>query len=202
MSDSRHKLVLASHNQGKIDEIKALVADLPLQIVEASSYNLVEPEEYGETFFDNAKIKAISAMRVTGMPALADDSGLCVEALDGQPGIYTARWTLTAEGKKCSQHGIKTLLEKISHKTNRKAKFICVLAYAVPGEDVKFFAGEVQGHIAHQAMGGDGFGYDPIFCPDGYDISFAQMPGQEKQKISHRAQALQKFKKYLHNVYA
>ncbi|MBV9989939.1 MAG: RdgB/HAM1 family non-canonical purine NTP pyrophosphatase [Alphaproteobacteria bacterium] len=185
------KLVVASHNKGKVREIEALLAPLGFEIVGAE--NLEEPEETGATFEDNAILKARAACDATGLAALADDSGLSVEALDGAPGIYSARWA----GETKDFRAAMARVERELHGRNSKAKFVCVLALAKPGEAVQTFRGEVHGRLAFPPRGDKGFGYDPIFVADGMSETFGEIDPALKHSISHRAKAFEKFVKSL-----
>lgn len=192
------KLVVASHNDGKIAEIKTLLTPLNIEVQSAKELRLADVEETGKTFEENAKLKAETISLMCGMPCLADDSGLCVEALNGRPGVYSARYAPNRDFKQ----GMKMLLDELkeSGSDNRKAYFTCVLALACPNEDkVKLFEGRIDGSIAEKPKGDNGFGYDPIFIPDGYSESFAELSGEIKNSMSHRGRALEKLIKELKN---
>lgn len=188
------KLVIASHNQGKVREIQALLAPFGMDVVSASDLNLAEPDETGETFQENSLLKSIAAATASGLPALADDSGLSVNILGGAPGIYSARWAgprkdFTRAMKKV-QEAVREF-DSIEVKADRSASFICALSIAWPDGHTEVFEGCVSGQMVWPPCGDHGFGYDPTFKPDGYDITFAQMDPVEKHKISHRADAFQ-----------
>lgn len=185
------KLVVASHNAGKIAEIKTLLAPLKIEVQSAAELRLGDVEETGTTFEENAKIKANSISLMCGLPCLADDSGLCVDALDGRPGVYSARYAPDRNFKE----GMKMLLNEIkeSGSNNRKAHFSCCLALACPNQKTKIFEGRVDGSIAQSPKGSNGFGYDPIFIPEGYEQTFAELGDDVKNQISHRRRALEKF---------
>jgi XTP/dITP diphosphohydrolase len=183
---SSPKLVIASHNPGKVREIDDLLAAHALDIVSAGDLGLPEPVEDGVSFAENAGIKALAASRATGSPALADDSGLCVEALGGEPGIHSARWAGVGQDFAAAMARITAALEG---KEDRGAHFVCVLALAWPDGHVESFAGLVDGTLVWPPRGARGFGYDPIFLPTGYDITFGEMAPQKKHAISHRADA-------------
>lgn len=185
------KLVVASHNAGKIAEIKALLAPLKIEVQSAAELRLGDVEETGTTFEENAKIKANALSLMCGLPCLADDSGLCVDALDGRPGVYSARY---APNRNFNE-GMKMLLKEIetSGSNNRNAHFSCCLALACPNTKTKVFEGRVDGSIAAAPKGSNGFGYDPIFIPEGYDKTFAELGDDIKNQISHRRRALEKF---------
>lgn len=183
------KLVLASHNQGKIDELSQMLAPYGVKILSARDLKLPDVEETGETFAENAALKAETISEYTGMPCLADDSGLCVDALDGRPGVYSARYA--ADNNARINKLIRELRE--SGKADWSAHFSCVLALKIPHQKTKFFEGRVDGKIIENRRGSEGFGYDPIFVPDGYERTFAEMSKEEKAKISHRGKALLQF---------
>jgi len=183
------RLVVASHNEGKVREIADLLAPFDIDIVAAAELNLPEPDETGDSFVANAVLKAQAAAQAAGLPALADDSGLTVAALDGAPGIYSARW---AGPERDFQMAMAQVQEKLGQDANRRAHFISVLALAWPDEHVDCFEGRVDGNLIWPPRGACGFGYDPMFLPDGYTQTFGEMPYDEKQTISHRAVAFQK----------
>jgi len=185
------KLVVASHNDGKIAEIKTLLAPFNIEVSSAKDLRLGDVEETGTTFAENATLKAEALCLMCGLPCLADDSGLCVDALDGRPGVYSARYAPNRDFKE----GMKMLLNEMKDAQNpsRKAHFSCCMALACPNEKVKIFEGRVDGSIAEKPRGKNGFGYDPIFIPDGYNETFAELGDETKNKISHRRRALEKF---------
>jgi XTP/dITP diphosphohydrolase len=188
-------LVVASHNEGKVREIKALLGPHGILPVSAGSLGLPEPIEDGTTFAANAKIKAVASATGSGHAALADDSGLCVEALDGAPGIYSARWAGPSKDFRIAMNRIH---DELRHKglTTSRAKFVCALCVAQPSGEMQVFEGEVHGHLAFPPRGDRGFGYDPIFIADGMDQTFAEIDPAQKHAISHRAKA---FEKLLHS---
>ncbi len=190
-----NKLVVASHNIGKINEIKTLLAPLKIEVQSAAELHLTDIEETGKTFEENAKLKANTISLKCGLPCLADDSGLCVDALGGRPGIYSARYAPNRDFKK----GMEMLLKEItdSGSKNRKAHFSCFMALANPNQKTKIFEGRINGTIAEKPQGSGGFGYDPIFIPEGYDKTFAELGDDIKNKISHRSRALEKLIKEL-----
>lgn len=190
------EIIFASHNAGKITEIKQMLAPLGISVKSAQDMNLPDVEETGTTFAENSLIKSQTIAKAIGIPCIADDSGLCVDALDGAPGVYSARYAPNRDFDK----GMDKLLAEMAASPNksRKAHFSCVVSLAYPDGAYKLFEGRVEGTIANEKMAGaEGFGYDPLFIPDGYNISFAQMSKTEKNKISHRGRAMQKFKEYL-----
>ncbi len=190
------KIILATHNQGKIAEMREMLKPLGIAVSSAAELNLPDVEETGTTFEENAKLKAEQLSALSGLPCLADDSGLCVDALNGRPGVYSARYAPNRDFDK----GMQMLLDELSSTkdTERKAHFSCVMAFARPDEKTQVFEGRVDGKIAQAKKGSGGFGYDPIFVPDeGDGRSFAEFDGAEKNKISHRGRALRKFLEYL-----
>lgn len=185
------RLVIASHNGGKLREIAALLAPFALDIVGAGALGLPEPEETGATFVDNALLKARAAALASGAVALADDSGLAVAALDGAPGIYSARWA--GESKDFSAAMARVERELAARKaSDRGAKFVCALALAAPDGESAVFEGEVRGRLVFPPRGTKGFGYDPIFVAQGMSETFGEIEPSLKHAISHRAQAFEK----------
>ncbi len=189
------ELIFASHNKGKISEIKNLLSPLGIKVLSGEDLNLPEVEETGTTFEENAYIKALAAAKEKNIPCIADDSGLCVDAMGGRPGIYSARYAPNRDFDK----GIEKLLNELAetNSNNRSAHFSCVIVLANPNGNYKSFEGRVDGRIATKKSGTMGFGYDPIFIPTGFNRSFAEFDRDEKNKISHRGRALQKFITYL-----
>ncbi len=179
------RLVIASHNAGKVAEITALLAPHGIAVVDAAALGLPEPEETGDSFVANAELKS-RAGAAHGAIVLADDSGLAVAALDGAPGIYSARW---AGPTRDFAKAMALVAEKLAGKTDRRACFMCVLSLAWPDGHVQNYEGRVAGHLTWPPRGDKGFGYDPIFVPDGYDVTFGEMDPDEKHGISHRAVA-------------
>ncbi len=181
-----NKLIIASHNPGKVTEIADLLSAFDINVLSAKSLNLGEPVEDGKTFIANAEIKARAAATASGLPSLADDSGLCVHGLDGDPGIYSARW---AGPDKDFNLAMTTINTKLGDIPNRTAHFIAALALCWPDGHMEVFEGRVDGTLVWPPTGDRGFGYDPMFRPDGYDISFGHFDPAKKHKISHRADA-------------
>ncbi|MCQ2378600.1 MAG: RdgB/HAM1 family non-canonical purine NTP pyrophosphatase [Victivallaceae bacterium] len=180
-------IVIATANAHKVEEFRALMGKQDVDVKSLLDYPHMPPiEENGSSFRENASIKALAACNYCDVPAFADDSGLEVAALDGAPGIYSARYAPTAPER------IAKLLKALEGKTDRRARFVCVIAIAVNGEVVDTFEGEVRGRIADAPRGEGGFGYDPVFIPDGYDCTFAELSAEEKNRISHRAVAFRK----------
>ena len=186
------RLVVASHNAGKVREIGELIAPFRIEAVSAASLGLAEPEEPDPTFAGNALIKAHAAAKGANIPALADDSGLCVDALGGEPGVRSARWAGPAKDFRLAMDKVNDRLEAASA-GDRHAHFVCALAIAWPDGDAHVFEGKVDGQLTWPPRGTHGFGYDPIFVPDGYDITFGEMDQDKKHAISHRARAFKKF---------
>lgn len=186
------KLVIASHNPGKVREIAALLEPFGVEAVSAAELELPEPEETGTTFEANAELKARAAAEASGLPALADDSGLAVDALDGEPGIYSARWAGPERDWRAAMRRVHDLLDEKGRQTPRTARFICALCLAWPGGAREAFIGQIAGALTWPPRGDKGFGYDPIFVPEGHDITFGEMEPDAKHAISHRAQAFRK----------
>jgi XTP/dITP diphosphohydrolase len=185
---ANQRLVIASHNPGKIAELDELLAPFGVATVGAGALGLAEPEETGATFEDNATLKARAAAEASGVLALADDSGLVVPALGGAPGIYSARWAGPGEDFRPAMERVRRELGA----SDRRAHFVAVLALAWPNGDEATWRGEAHGHLIWPPRGERGFGYDPMFIPDGYDLTFGEMGPVLKHKISHRARAFAK----------
>jgi XTP/dITP diphosphohydrolase len=183
------RLVIASHNAGKVREIGELLKPYGIETVSAAALDLPEPEETGTTFVANAELKAIQAADLSGLPALADDSGLCVEALNGDPGIFSARWAGESRDFSEAMRRVNEALLAKGPETNRDAHFVCALALAWPDGHVEWFEGRVDGTLVWPPRGTNGFGYDAMFLPDGGKDTFGEMDPVSKHKISHRADA-------------
>lgn len=197
------RLVIASHNQGKVREIRDLLGPYGIEPVSAAELDLPEPEETGTSFVANAELKALQAADLSGLPALADDSGLCVEALGNAPGIYSARWGVAAPGLDglepvaafegrdfaLAMRRVNDRLEALPPGTSRAAHFVCALALAWPDGHVEWFEGRVDGTLVWPPRGDRGFGYDPMFVPLGHAITFGEMDPAAKHAMSHRADA-------------
>lgn len=181
-------LVIATHNRGKLEEIGAMFRGKAISLTCAADHGLSAPEETGRTFLENATLKALSVARATGTPALADDSGFCVEALDGAPGVYSADWAETPGGRDFGA-AMRKVHNAMGDEKNRRAAFVCCLALAWPDGHVESAEGRVAGEVVWPPRGDKGFGYDPMFMPDGYGVTYAEMPADEKNKNSHRAAA-------------
>jgi XTP/dITP diphosphohydrolase len=191
------RLLIATHNAGKLAEMQQLFAPLGISVTGAAEMNLAEPEETETTFVGNARIKAHAAAKATGLPALSDDSGIEVEALGNAPGVYTADWAETPDGRDFMMAMTKTynLLEQASAPHPRRARFCATLVLAWPDGHDEVLAGTVSGTLVWPVRGALGHGYDPMFQPDGYDITFAEMTAAQKNAISHRADAVAKLLK-------
>ena len=188
-------LVVASHNPGKVREIKALLGPHGIEPLGAGELHLPEPEETGATFIANAELKARAAADLSGHPALADDSGLWVNALNGEPGIYSARWAGPSKDFRVAMARIEKELQD-KNATDLSAKFVCALSLAMPHGEMVSFEGEVHGTLTFPPRGAQGFGYDPIFIADGERETFGEMEPHKKHAMSHRAHA---FAKLLHS---
>lgn len=189
------ELVIASHNKGKLREIAALLEPYGVTVSSAADHGLEEPEETEDSFAGNARIKAHFAAKATGIPALSDDSGITVEALDGAPGVYTADWAETPNGRDFPMAMTKvwTLLEEKGAPAPRKAAFNCTLCLAWPDGYDEVFEGRVEGQVVWPMRGENGFGFDPVFQPDGEELTFGEMEPARKDAMSHRADAFAKF---------
>jgi XTP/dITP diphosphohydrolase len=185
------RLVIASHNEGKVREIAELLAPFGIEAVSAGKFGLAEPEEVGASFAENAMLKAVAAARASGFPALADDSGLEVAALGGEPGIHSARWGGEKRNFGLAMDRVHRELEAAGAK-DWSANFTCALALAAPEGRGAVFEGKVFGTLTWPPCGTNGFGYDPIFVPQGYSETFGEMEPQLKDSISHRARAFEK----------
>lgn len=188
------RLIIASHNDGKIREINELVSLFQIEAISAKKIGLIDPEETGLTFAENASLKAQSASAASGLPALADDSGLSVTALSGAPGVYSARWAGEPRDFNYAMAKVENALEE-SGTEDFSARFVCALCLAWPDGHEEMFEGEVRGRLIFPPRGENGFGYDPIFIAEGYDITFGEMDPAEKHAISHRADAFRKLMK-------
>jgi XTP/dITP diphosphohydrolase len=187
-------LVIASHNEGKVREIRALLAPYGIEPVSAASLDIPEPVETGTSFAANAELKARFSADLSGLVALADDSGLCVDALGGDPGVYTADWAETPNGRdwNLAMRKVEDALQAKGPEAGRDAHFVCVLSLCWPDGHVESFEGRVDGTLAWPPRGTIGFGYDPVFVPLGHEQTFAELPPEEKHRISHRADAFAK----------
>jgi XTP/dITP diphosphohydrolase len=201
------RIVVASHNPGKVREIAELLAPHGIEPVSAAELDLPEPDEIGVSFIENADLKARQAADLSGLTAIADDSGLCVEALDNRPGIFSARWAMVdpsvdpaadagaLEGERDfgrAMRRVQDQLEALGPDVNRDAHFVCALAVCWPDGHCEWFEGRIDGTIVWPPRGERGFGYDPVFQPCGRDVTFGEMEPGEKHAISHRAEAFRK----------
>ncbi|MCJ8190255.1 RdgB/HAM1 family non-canonical purine NTP pyrophosphatase [Sphingomicrobium aestuariivivum] len=194
------KLVLATHNKGKLREIADLVARFGIEVVGAEEAGLPEPEETGVTFIDNAELKARQAADLSGLPALADDSGLCVEALNGDPGVRSARWAEDEDGNRDfyrAMEKVEAALQLLGEDVSRDAHFTCALSLAWPDGRTETFEGKVHGQMVWPPRGENGFGYDPVFMATGEDITFGEMEPAKKHAMSHRADAFRQLLAWL-----
>ena len=188
------RIVIATHNKGKLEEFAALLRPFGVQAVSAGDLGLAEPAETETSFAGNARIKAVAAMKATGLVAMSDDSGLCVEALGGEPGVHTADW---AGPERDWTMAMRLVEEKLQAKgaitpPQRRAYFACTLCVVWPDGEERIYEGRAQGTLAWPPRGKLGHGYDPVFVPDGETRSFAELAPDEKNRISHRARALEK----------
>lgn len=188
------RLVVATHNKGKLEEISALLEPFAVNVVSAGALGLAEPAETESTFIGNARIKAHFAAKAAGLPALADDSGITVDGLDGAPGVYTADWAETPTGRDFVMAMTRTweALEAAGAPYPRTAQFRCTLVMAWPDGHDEVFEGVMPGQVVWPMRGDQGHGYDPIFQPEGFDVTFGEMDRWEKNRISHRADAFRK----------
>ncbi|MFN4171209.1 MAG: non-canonical purine NTP pyrophosphatase [Pseudorhodobacter sp.] len=188
---SGSKLLVATHNAGKLDEVADLLADFRIEVVSAGQLGLPEPPETEDSFIGNARIKAHAAAGATGLPSLADDSGLCIESLGGEPGVRTADWA-EGPGGRCFQRAMErtwAAMEGIGANHPRRAEFRCALVLAWPDGHDEVFEGSAPGSLIWPPRGALGHGYDPMFVPDGYDVTFGEMDRWEKNRLSHRYRA-------------
>lgn len=200
------RIVVATHNAGKLDEIAGLMAPFGFEARSAGELGLSVPEETGSTFEENARIKALAAAEATGLPALADDSGLCVDALGGAPGVHTADWATLPDGTRDFRAAMEKLESALREKgaladEQRRGRFVAVLCLCFPDGESEYYRGEVEGRLVWPPRGTLGFGYDPVFLPDGHSRTFGEMPAEQKhgwkpgdaEALSHRARAFQAF---------
>lgn len=188
------RLLVATHNAGKLSEMRALLAPYGVEVVGAAEAGLAEPVETEDNFVGNARIKARAAVTATGLPALADDSGISVDALVGAPGVYTADWAETGNGRDFGMAMQRTWdeLEAKGAPAPRKAQFRCTLVLMWPDGHDEVFEGVLPGQVVWPPRGAEGHGYDPIFMPDGHDVTLGEMSAQMKNSLSHRAIAARK----------
>lgn len=189
------KLVIATHNAGKLREIRELLAPHGIECVGAADLDLPEPEETGNSFVDNAELKAREAADLSGLPSLADDSGLSVDALHGLPGIFSARWAEDEDGNRDFNRAMERVwreVEAAGEESGHDAHFVCALSVAWPDGAIESFEGKVHGTLTWPPRGDKGFGYDPMFVASGMDKTFAEIDPEQKHAISHRADAFRK----------
>jgi XTP/dITP diphosphohydrolase len=199
-------IVVASHNAGKIREIEDLIGPFGFSAKSAAELKFEEPDETGTTFEENAAIKALASAKTSGLPSLSDDSGLVIDALDGAPGVYTANWAETADGTRDFTMAMEKVEKALADKgvvssKDRTARFVSVLCLAWPDGHTELFRGEVEGHVVWPPRGSQGFGYDPVFQPEGFAATFGEMSAEEKHgwkpgdaaALSHRARAFKLF---------
>lgn len=196
---TERKLLVATHNAGKLDEIRAMMAPHGIEVTSAGEMGLPEPPETEDSFIGNARIKAKAAVQATGLPVLADDSGITVDGLDGAPGVYTADWAETPNGRDFMQAMTRTWreLDERGVAEPRTAQFRATFLLMWPDGHEEIFEGLAPGHLVWPPRGVQGHGYDPIFVPDGHDSTYAEMTPEQKNAISHRADAFRKFEAVL-----
>jgi len=194
MTESPEEWVLASHNPGKARELEALLFELPIVLRSTEDFELPEPEETGATFEENAELKATAAAKVAGRPALADDSGVAVHALLGEPGIQTGRWAGDERDFDIARRRVQQRLEELGPETSRRATYVCVLCVAWPDGRTRTFRGETSGILVWPIRGDLGHGFEPMFLPDGYAITYGEMPPEQRLRVNARAAAMRMLK--------
>jgi len=197
MAKRSRQWVLASHNAGKVRELNELFAELPVRLVSAKDIELPEPEETGATFEANAELKAVAAARATGQPALADDSGVAVHALGGEPGIHTGRWAGEGRDFAIARRRVQERFDEIGPQAPRRATYVCVLCVAWPDGRTRIFVGEALGVLVWPIRGDLGHGFEPMFLPDGYAITYGEMTPQHRLRVNARAHAMRQLKEAL-----
>ena len=198
MVEPSDEWVLASHNLGKVRELNALFANLPIVLRAAEELELPEPEETGTTFEANAELKALAAARATGQPAVSDDSGVAVHALSGEPGIHTARWAGEGRDFEIARRRVEDRLREIGPDTSRRATYVCVLCVAWPHGRTRSFRGETLGVLVWPVRGDLGHGFEPMFLPDGYAITYGEMSPSHRLRVNARAAAMRKLEQALY----
>lgn len=193
-SKGAQQWVLASHNVGKVRELRELLSGLPIVIRSAEDFDLPEPEETGTTFEANAELKALAAAEATGLPALADDSGVDVEALGGEPGIHTGRWAGPKRDFDIARRRVEARLAEIGPGVSRRADYVCVLCVAWPDGRTRIFRGDAGGVLVWPIRGDLGHGFEPMFLPDGYAITYGEMTPQQRSRVNARAHAVRKLR--------
>lgn len=189
-------VVFASHNTDKLKEVRQILSALPVSVIDSAAARLPAVKETGKTFKENAVLKAAAGFKATGLPVIADDSGLCVSALNNAPGVDSARFAARHGGYPAVFDVLNT---ELKGRQNRNAHYVCVMALALSESEIYTFQGELYGRLAECPGGANGFGYDPLFIPDGYNKTLGCISMEEKNKISHRAKALQKLFEFLKN---
>ncbi len=197
MSEAFSDWVLATHNPGKLGELRQLFADLPVRLHTAADLALPEPEETGATFEANAELKAVAAAQASGLPALADDSGVEVEALGGEPGIHTKRWAGPEADFAVARRRVHEALAKLGPQTSRRARYICVLGVAWPDGRARTFRGQIGGALVWPIRGELGHGFEPMFLPDGYAITYGEMTPEHRLRVNARASAARQLRSAL-----
>jgi len=197
MAETREQWVLASHNAGKARELRALFSELPIVLRGAAELDLPEPDETGATFEENAVLKAVAAARVMCQPALADDSGVAVDALLGEPGIHTGRWAGEGRDFEVARRRVQERLEEGGPDGTRRATYVCVLCVAWPDGHARTFRGETRGTLVWPIRGELGHGFEPMFLPDGYAITYGEMTPQQRLRVNARAEAMRRLQQSL-----
>jgi XTP/dITP diphosphohydrolase len=193
-SGGRQPWVLASQNAGKVKELRELFSGLPVVLRSAENFGLPELEETGATFEENAELKALAASAATGLPALADDSGVEVEALGGEPGIHTGRWAGPERDFDIARRRVEQRLAEIGSGASRRATYVCVLCVAWPDGSTRVFRGDTRGILVWPVRGDLGHGFEPMFLPDGYAITYGEMTPPHRSRVNARAQAMRKLR--------
>jgi XTP/dITP diphosphohydrolase len=197
MTERRYEWVLASHNEGKVRELSALFAGLPVVLRAAEEHELPEPEETGTTFEANAELKALAAARATGQPAVSDDSGVAVHALGGEPGIHTGRWAGDERDFELARRRVQDRLTEVGPQASRRATYVCVLCVAWPDGRTCTVRGETLGTLVWPVRGDLGHGFEPMFLPDGYAITYGEMTPKHRLRVNARAAAMRKLEQAL-----
>ena len=197
MTERRYEWVLASHNEGKVRELNALFAGLPVALRAAEDLELPEPEETGTTFEANAELKALAAARATGQPAVSDDSGVAVHALGGEPGIHTGRWAGDERDFELARRRVQDRLTEVGPQASRRATYVCVLCVAWPDGRTCTVRGETLGTLVWPVRGDLGHGFEPMFLPDGYAITYGEMTPKHRLRVNARAAAMRKLEQAL-----
>jgi len=197
MTEQRYEWVLASHNEGKVRELNALFAGLPVVLRAAEDLELPEPEETGTTFEANAELKALAAARAAGQPAVSDDSGVAVHALGGEPGIHTGRWAGDDRDFELARRRVQDRLTEVGPQASRRATYVCVLCVAWPDGRTCTVRGETLGTLVWPVRGDLGHGFEPMFLPDGYAITYGEMTPKHRLRVNARAAAMRKLEQAL-----